>query len=301
MHTWCLVPCPQKQKIINSKWVFKVKRRPDHSIQKLKACLVAMGYSQVKGLDYQEVFSPTLCLETLHLILRLLAYQKWKGRQIDFKTAFLNGHLDHTVYMEQPLGFEDPQHPDWVCQLDQSLYGLKQSPRQWNTELHKALTSLGLTQSKYDPTLYYQLSGGRLTAALTTHVNDLAIVSDDKAVDSIISALGSKFQIGADEELHHFLSLKISRDKTSGHVFINQSHYIEELCGRFLNGKHVSVSNPADSTFKDLRKRSSSDPKLSGPYNQIIGSLLWVSQCTPTDISFVVNQLSQNPTPSRSI
>jgi hypothetical protein len=294
MHTWSLVPRPQKRKIIKSKWVFKVKRRPDHSIQKLKARLVAMGYSQVKGLDYQEVFSPTLRLETLRLILSLLASRNWKGRQIDFKTAFLNGHLDHTVYMEQPPGFEDPQHPDWVCQLNRSLYGLKQSPRQWNTELHKALTSLGLTQSKYDPTLYFQLSGGKLTAALTTHVDDLAIVGENKAVDSIILALGTKFQIGADEELHHFLSLKISRDTQNSHVFLNQSHYIEELCERFLSGKHVSVSNPVDSNFKDLRKRSPSDPKSSGPYNQIIGSLLWVSQCTRPDISFVVNRLSQH-------
>jgi hypothetical protein len=147
-QTWRLVPRPEKRKIIKSKWVFKIKRRPDRSIQKLKARLVAMGYSQVHGLDYDEVFSPTLRLETLRLICSLLAIRRWKGRQVDFKTAFLNGHLDKPVFMEQPPGFEDPLHPDWVCEVNRSLYGLKQSPRQWNIELHKALLGLGLSNSK---------------------------------------------------------------------------------------------------------------------------------------------------------
>ncbi|KAI7965086.1 hypothetical protein MJO29_003184 [Puccinia striiformis f. sp. tritici] len=294
MNTWRLVPRPQKRKIIKSKWVFKVKRHPDRSIQKLKARLVAMGYSQIQGLDYEEVFSPTLRLETLRLILSLLASRNWKGRQVDFKTAFLNGHLDHTVFMEQPPGFEDPQHPDWVCQLDRSLYGLKQSPRQWNAELHKSLLSLGLSTSKYDPTLYFKIQNNKLIGALTTHVDDLAIVGEPSFVDSLISSLGSKFKIGADDDLHHFLSLKITRDTSNRLIFLNQSHYIDELCDRFLQGQHVSVYNPADSNFKNLRKKSDGDAPSPGPYNQLIGSLLWVSQCTRPDISFIVNRLSQH-------
>ena len=154
MDTWKLVPRPEKRKIIKSKWVFKIKRRPDKSILKLKARLVAMGYAQVHGVDYQEVFAPTLRLETLRLICSLLAIRSWKGRQVDFTTAFLNGDLDAPIYMEQPPGFEDSLHPDYVCELKRSLYGLKQSPRQWNQKLHLALITLGLQQSKYDPTLY---------------------------------------------------------------------------------------------------------------------------------------------------
>jgi transposase InsO family protein len=293
MNTWKLVPRPQKRKIIKSKWVFKIKRRPDRSIQKLKARLVAMGYSQIRGTDYDEVFSPTLRLETLRLILTLLASKSWTGRQVDFTTAFLNGRLDHTVYMEQPPGFEDPSHPDWVCQLDRSLYGLKQSPRQWNHELHTALIDLGLTNSAYDPTLYFQLKGGKLIGALTTHVDDLAIVGEPSFVGSLISSLGQRFKIGADEDLHHFLSLKITRNVDDRTVFINQSHYIDEIGERFLHGDYLNVATPSDVNFKTLRKRLSSDPASSGPYNQLIGSLLWVSQCSRPDVAFVVNKLSQ--------
>ena len=293
MQTWKLAPRPAKLKIINPKWVFKVKRCPNRTIQKLRQCLVAVGYSQIQGLDYDEVFSPTLRLETLRLIFSLLASRGWKGRQVDFKTAFLNGHLDKPVFMEQPPGFEDPQYPDWVCEVNRSLYGLKQSPRQWNIELHKALLDLGLTNSKYDPTLYFKLNSGTLVGALTTHVDDLAIVGEPGFVDSIILAVGKRFKIGADEELSHFLSLKISRDIPNKNILLNQSHYITEICDRFLDGKHVSVPTPTDINFKNLKHRSLSDPPSPGPYPQLIGSLLWVSQCTRPDISFAVNRLSQ--------
>jgi hypothetical protein len=222
MCTWTLVPRPEKRKIIKSKWVFKVKRPPNQSIQKLKERLVAMGYSQVHGLDYQEVSSPTLRLETLRLIL--LAVWNWKGGQVDFTTAFLKGHLDAPVYMEQPLGFKDPLHPDWVFQVNRSLYGLKQSPRQWNIELHKALMSLGLSHSVYNPTLYFKLSGSKLVSALTTHVDDLAIVGEPTFVDSLIASLKTKFKLGADEDLHHFLSIKITQDIPQQLLYMNQSH-----------------------------------------------------------------------------
>jgi hypothetical protein len=129
METWNLVPRPIKRKVIKSKWVFKViKRNPDHTVQKLKGRLVAMGYSQIHGLDYDEVFSPTLRLKTLCVIFSLMVIRKWAGHQINFKTAFLNGHLDKTVFMEQPPGFEDQHHPDYVCEVKRSLYGLKQAP-----------------------------------------------------------------------------------------------------------------------------------------------------------------------------
>lgn len=132
METWRLVPCPLRRKIIRSKWLFKVKKRPDNTILKLKARLVAMGYTQEKGIDYTEVFAPTTRLETLRLIISLLASKNWAGYQIDFKTAFLNSKLDTVIYMFQPPGMEDPEHPDWVCEATGSLYGLKQSGRLWN-------------------------------------------------------------------------------------------------------------------------------------------------------------------------
>jgi hypothetical protein len=293
MNTWKLVPRPVKHRIIKSKWVFKVKRRPDKSILKLKARLVAMGYSQIRGLDYNEVFSPTLRMETFRLICTLLAARSWKGRQVDFKTAFLNGHLDEPIYMEQPTGFEDSAHLYYVCEVTRSLYGLKQSPRQWNQELNSALVDLGMSQSKYDPTLYFRISGKKLVCAVTVHVDDLTVVGEPAHVDGLITSLGSQFQIGANEDLHHFLSIKITRDLENRLIYLSQAHYIDDMVSRFIPGDSLRVSTPTDSFFKDLCRRKPEDPISSGPYNQLIGSLLWVAQCTRPDVSFAVNRLSQ--------
>lgn len=132
INTWTLVPPPAGQKIIRCKWFFKVKQRADGSIIKLKARLVDMGFSQVQGLNFSKVFAPMLRLETLRLLLSLLGNKGWVGCQVDFRNAFLNGHLDKPVYMSQPPGFEDPAHPNWVCKVSRAIYGLRQSPRQWN-------------------------------------------------------------------------------------------------------------------------------------------------------------------------
>lgn len=211
-----------------------------------------MGYSQVEGVDYTKVFAPTTKLKTLCLVLSIMALRKWSGRQVDINTAFLNGHLDEPVYMSQPPGYEDLDHPDWVCEVSRLIYGLKQSPRQWNVELHAALLSLGLQQSSYDCTLYFLLENGKLLGLITVHVDDLSVIGPDSFVNSFISALGSKFEIFSDNKLHHFLSLNITCDYSNCLVFVNQSHYIKELGPRFLPSGHVTTHTPTDSAFKNL-------------------------------------------------
>lgn len=199
MKTWRLVPRPDRRKIICCKWIFKAKRRPDNTITRLKARLVAMGYTQEKGINYDEVFAPTTRLETLRLVLSLLGAKRWSGYQVDFKSAFLNGSLDHTVYMAQPPGFEDPEHPDWVCEVVGSLYGLKQSPRQWNKDLHALLIDVGLTQSKFDPTLYFKHHLGKLQCVVAVHVDDLAVVGEDTVIKPLIDECAKRYSVGARE------------------------------------------------------------------------------------------------------
>ena len=252
-----------------------------------------MGYSQIHGLEYNEVFSPTLRLEKLRLIFSLMAIKKCSGQQVDFKTVFLNGKLDKQIFMEQPPGFEDQHHPDYVCEVKQSLYGLKQALRQWNLELHNALIDLGLACSNYDPTLYYKIKDNKLLGAISIHVDDLCVIGDDSWVSVIIAALGLRFKIGADEELAHFLSPKITQDFDKKLVFLNQSHYIKDLWACFLPGNQILVTSPANDTFKDLKKREDNEDQSGGPYPQLIGRLLWLAQFKRPDIAFVVNQLSQ--------
>jgi hypothetical protein len=144
-QTWRLVPRPARANVVGSKWVFKLKYRPDGSVDKHKARLVARGFTQRFGVDYEDTFSPVVKPATVRLVLSLAVSRGWHLRQIDVNNAFLHGLLDEEVYMQQPPGFEDPQHPSYVCKLQKALYGLKQSPRAWYSRLSDKLQQLGFS------------------------------------------------------------------------------------------------------------------------------------------------------------
>ena len=124
-QTWDLVDRPVKRKIIGTKWVWKAKYKSDGSLEKYKARLVAQGYSQVEGFDFEDSFAPTARMTTIRVVLALAAHKQWPVFQMDVKSAFLNGHLKEEVYVFQPLGFEVPNSENKVCRLKKALYGLK--------------------------------------------------------------------------------------------------------------------------------------------------------------------------------
>ena len=127
--TWVLVPQPPSKNIVGCKWVYKLKYNSDGTIARYKARLVAKGFHQQYGVDFDETFSPVVKPPTVRLILSLAVSLGWSLRQLDVKNAFLHGTLKEEVYMTQPQGYVDPQHPSHVCKLIKSIYGLKQAPR----------------------------------------------------------------------------------------------------------------------------------------------------------------------------
>ena len=127
--TWELTTLPKKKQVIGVKWIYKIKKNERGEMEKYKAHLVAKGFSQQHGVDYDEVFALVARLETIQLIIAFAAQKRWRIFQMDVKSAFLNGHLEEDVYVEQPEGYIVKGQENKVLKLKKALYGLKQVPR----------------------------------------------------------------------------------------------------------------------------------------------------------------------------
>jgi hypothetical protein len=124
-NTWHLVPRDDIKNIIDSKWVYKIKRKSDGTIDRYKARLVAKGFKQRYEIDYEDTFSPVVNAATIRIVLSVAVSRGWCLRQLDVQNAFLHRVLEEEVFMSQPPGYEDPAFPNHVCKLDKAIYGLK--------------------------------------------------------------------------------------------------------------------------------------------------------------------------------
>nr|GEV88260.1 hypothetical protein [Tanacetum cinerariifolium] len=165
LDVWELVDRPLCTNVINLKWLWKNKRDEENIVIRNKSCLVAKGYAQKEGVDFEESFAPIARLEAVRLFIAYAAHKSFTVYQMDVKTAFLYGPLKAEVYVNQPDGFVDPYHPEKVYRLKKALYGLKQALRAWYDELSNFLVSKGFSKGSIDPTLF-----------ITKHRGDILLV-----------------------------------------------------------------------------------------------------------------------------
>ncbi|KAJ9556147.1 hypothetical protein OSB04_010761 [Centaurea solstitialis] len=180
-NTWSLVPRPINRKIVGSKWLYRTKFHSDGSVERYKARLVAQGFSQTPGLDYSHTFSPVVKASTVRVILSLAVINKWNLHQLDVNNAFLHGHLDECVYMEQPPGFAHPNFPHHVCKLNKALYGLKQAPRAWFHRLSTFLLANGFKGSRADTSLFV-FKRDTCIMYMLVYVDDLILTGSDEKI-----------------------------------------------------------------------------------------------------------------------
>ena len=128
-ETWDLVELPHEKKKIGTKWAYKIKYNSDGSVERYKGRLVAKGFTQRYGIEYEENFAPIARQETIRMLISLATQKKWTIHHMDVKSAFLNGYLEKKEYVGQPQGFEAQGKEDFVYKLKKALYGLKQAPR----------------------------------------------------------------------------------------------------------------------------------------------------------------------------
>ncbi|CAJ2664376.1 unnamed protein product [Trifolium pratense] len=288
-NTWELVGRSSAQNLVGCKWVFRIKRNPDGSIDRYKARLVAKGFHQRPGCDYTETFSPVVKPVTIRIILALAVRQGWSVRQLDVNNAFLQGTLNEEVYMAQPPGFVDKSFPDHVCRLKKALYGLKQAPRAWYMELRVFLLSIGFVNSTADASLFIQRTP-RATLYLLVYVDDIIVTgSSSTELSRLIATLAARFSLKDLGYLNYFLGVEVI--PSAAGMFLSQRKYITDLLQKSGMTEAKPASTPITATPPLLK--NSGDP-LPSPteYRALVGSLQYLSLTRP-DIAFATNKLAQ--------
>ena len=287
-ETWDLVSRPRGKNLVSSKWVLKSKVKPDGVLEKRKARLVARGFSQTHGVDYFETFSPVARYESVRCMLALAAAWDMNIMQFDVKTAFLNGNLDEEVYMEQPEGYEDGT--DRVCKLKRSLYGLKQSPRNWNSRFNIFLEREGFHATPEDTCVFVK-NDKKNKLFVCLYVDDgLVCGTDQKQVSMFLTKLKKEFEVTISQP-NHYVGMELSRDRKKREIRITQKGYISRVLERFGLSDCKPVLTPMDQNIK-LEIDDSKDV-FTCPYREAIGCLNYLSLVSRPDITFAVNKLAR--------
>ncbi|PNY10358.1 retrotransposon-related protein, partial [Trifolium pratense] len=283
-EVWDLVPRPEDVNVIGTKWVYKNKTDENGTITRNKARLVAQGYTQIEGVDFDEIFAPVARLESIRLLLAVACILKFKLYQMDVKSAFLNGYLNEEVYVEQPKGFVDPSFPNHVYKLKKALYGLKQAPRAWYERLTEFLVNQGYKKGGHDKTLFMKDVEGKLMIA-QIYVDDIVFGGMSRQmVEHFVKQMQSEFEMSLVGELTYFLGLQVRQMEDS--IFVSQEKYAKNIVKKFgmEGGSHKRTPAPTHLKLTKDEKGIDVDQSL---YRSMIGSLLYLTASRP-DIMFAV-------------
>uniref|UniRef100_A0A5S6QN45 Reverse transcriptase Ty1/copia-type domain-containing protein n=1 Tax=Trichuris muris TaxID=70415 RepID=A0A5S6QN45_TRIMR len=289
---WTLEEPPKDVIPIQCKWVLTKKENASGEMTRYKARLVAKGFAQQKGIDYEDVYSPTSSFDTVRLLVAIGVQEKWILEQADVKCAYLHGKPEELIYMQQPTGFVLPGTEHLCCKLTKSIYGLKQGGRCWNQHLDQCLEKSGFSRNAIDPCVYeLKLEEGR--AIICVHVDDILVMSQNEEVkEKVKQLLNAHFECKFLGQVSHLLGVKFSHS-VNGSVTLSQEVYIERLLRRFRMEDATCVATPMEvkANFQD---DTTCEDFKNLPFRELIGGLLYLSQRTRPDIAFSVGKLSQH-------
>ncbi|GJV03261.1 putative ribonuclease H-like domain-containing protein [Tanacetum coccineum] len=296
-NVWVLVDLPKGKYAIGTKWILKNKRDARGIVVRNKARLVAQGHRQEEGIDYDEVFAPVARIEAIRLFLAFASYMGFMVYQMDVKSAFLYGRIDEEVYVTQPKGFVDPQHPKKVYKVVKALYGLHQAPRAWYATLSTFLLKHGYRRGTIDKTLFLK-KHKRDIILVQVYVDDIIFGSTKKAwCDEFEALMKGEFEMSAMGELTFFLGLQVQQ-RPDG-IFISQDKYVQEILKKFDLECVRTATTPYEAP-KPKSKNEPDSPVNVHLYRSMIGSLMYLTASRP-DIMFAVSACSRNQvTPTTS-
>ncbi|KAH9668177.1 hypothetical protein KPL70_021322 [Citrus sinensis] len=268
-HTWDLIPKPEKKKVVGYKWIYKIKEGiPVVEPLRYKARLVAKGFTQKEGADFNE-------------------------------TAFLHGELEEMIVMAQPRGYEDPAKADYVCHLRKSLYGLKQSLRQWYLRFDKFMAENSFQRCSYDCYAYHKdlRDGGKIYLLL--YVDDMLIACNHMdQIDKLKKQLKNAFEMKDLGAAKKILGVELLRDSKKGILKLSQHCYIKKILERFEMVDSKPVQTPLSAHFRLScnqcpRTEDEKAEMSTTPYSSAVGCLMYAMVLTRPDISHAVSVVSR--------
>ena len=265
--------------------------------------MVAKGYRQIQGVDYDETFSLVTMIKSIRILLAIAAHYDYEVWQMDVKTAFLNGNLEKEVYMIQPEGYTSKEFPKKVCRLWRSIYGLKQASRSWNMRFDEAIRSYDFIKNEDEPCVYKKISGSAITF-LVLYVDDILLIGNDVGMLSSVKAwLSKKFSMKDLGEATYVLGIRIYRDRSRRLLGLSQSMYIYTIVKRFGMENSKRGFMPMRDGVQISKEHLLKTPKDRAlmekiPYASAIGSIIYAMLCTRPDVAFalsVTTRFEANP------
>lgn len=286
---------------IGSKWVFRVKYHPDRLVARYKARLVAQGYSQIPGIDFNETFAPTVRRESLGIFLAISALFEFLVEQMDIVGAYLEslmGDNELPIFMKLPLGMRDLRllRAGLVCRLLRSIYDLKLSGRLWNQKVIAFLKKLGFRPLNADPSILISIRNGGEILTISVYVDDFLLASNNpNALLWLKDAIKREYDVKDLGDVQTIIGWQVTWDLKAKTLKIDQSAFIRDL---------FESENMSDCNFVSIPMKTGCFIKMSEhdddeeaeikPYQRLIGKLIYLSCETRLDIAFAVGQLSKH-------
>lgn len=265
--------------------------KPDGSIDKYKARLVAKCFKQLEGLKFFDTFSPVTRITPLRLLVAMAAIFDLQIHQTDVKTVFLNGDLNEEIYMDQPECFVKVGQENKISKLTKSLYGLNHAPKQCHEKFDSCMIENSFKTNEYDKCIHHK-SWNNSHMIIGLYVDDLLIFeSNMNVIDEAKNVLRGHFDMKDLGEENFILGIKITISCEG--IFLDQSHYVEKILKKYNFHDCKHVASPFDSSVRLFITESEYDVINQKEYASIIGSLRYVTGCTRPDIAYEVGVLER--------
>ena len=304
--TWSIVDCPNNKEIIGCRWILRTKYNADGTVERRKARLVAKGYDQKPGIDFEETFAPVARMESVRLLMAISVESGLELFQLDFVSAYLNGDIEEQIFMSIPQEFymlaTEEEKNDFkgnkVCLIKKALYGLKQSGRQWYKKLDEKLKILGMKPLDSDPCVYVHKIETNMLIVLI-YVDDLIVATNNQTLlQRLKHELSTSFEMKDLGRLKYCLGVEFEQSEDLTQIRMKQNKYTKDILKRFNMADSKGAKTPLDPSEKLSKEMcpKTQEEKLEMeriPYQNLIGSLMYLAVSTRPDIAHAVSMLSQ--------